>query len=179
MSSKPSKCLPGLLPSLPNLLTPLTFTRQCSLVLSPICENLHQHDISFSLHICVSLGVEAKLDNLNQLKVKGLVLGPLHTVQTDRPDTLNLQEVTPTQGDKEALISVIEKAERKGRSSFKNLKSTQMLPDSYRIQYYSVKKAQVPLLFSACFCFTLPFRHLCGARPDSKLPGICSLVHRS
>lgn len=61
-------------------------------------------------------GIEEKLDNINQLKVKGLVLGPLHTVQADRPETLDLQEINPIHGNKEALRTVIEKAKRKGIS---------------------------------------------------------------
>ncbi|XP_075943030.1 solute carrier family 3 member 2a isoform X2 [Anarhichas minor] len=61
-------------------------------------------------------GVEAKLDEINKLKVKGLVLGPLHTVQADNPETLNLQQIDPTQGKVEALVAVLEKAHKKGIS---------------------------------------------------------------
>lgn len=61
-------------------------------------------------------GVEAKLDSINQLKVKGLVLGPFHTLQVDEPNTLNLQEINPTQGKETDLVSVVEKAHRKGIS---------------------------------------------------------------
>lgn len=57
------------------------------------------------------------MDNINQLKVKGLVLGPLHTVQADQPSTLDLQNFDPMQGTKEELLAVLEKAHRKGRSS--------------------------------------------------------------
>lgn len=59
-------------------------------------------------------GIESKLDSINQLKVKGLVLGPLHTVQADRPSTLDLQTFDPQQGTKEELLGVLEKAHRKG-----------------------------------------------------------------
>ncbi|XP_059211412.1 solute carrier family 3 member 2a [Centropristis striata] len=61
-------------------------------------------------------GVEAKLDEINKLKVKGLVLGPLHTVQKDQVNTLNLEEIDPTQGNKEELAALLEKAHRKGIS---------------------------------------------------------------
>ncbi|XP_034712145.1 solute carrier family 3 member 2a isoform X1 [Etheostoma cragini] len=61
-------------------------------------------------------GVEAKLDEINKLKVKGLVLGPLHSVQADHPSTLNLKEINPTQGNEKALVAVIEKAHKKGIS---------------------------------------------------------------
>ncbi|XP_070785772.1 solute carrier family 3 member 2a [Enoplosus armatus] len=61
-------------------------------------------------------GVEAKLDAINQLKVKGLVLGPLHTVQADQPNTLNLEQIDPTLGTEKALVAVLEKAHKKGIS---------------------------------------------------------------
>ncbi|XP_028330751.1 solute carrier family 3 member 2a [Gouania willdenowi] len=61
-------------------------------------------------------GVEAKLDNMNQLKVKGLVLGPLHTVQADQPITLKLKEVDPKYGKEEHLKVVLDKAQKKGMS---------------------------------------------------------------
>lgn len=49
--------------------------------------------------------------------MKGLVLGPLHSVQADQPNTLNLQELDPNQGTEEELRSVFDKAHRKGRSA--------------------------------------------------------------
>nr|XP_057923032.1 solute carrier family 3 member 2a [Doryrhamphus excisus] len=61
-------------------------------------------------------GVEKKLDNVNQLKVKGLVLGPVHTVQADQPNTLDLKQIDPTQGSEEDMLIVLEKAHKKGIS---------------------------------------------------------------
>ncbi|XP_023259851.1 4F2 cell-surface antigen heavy chain [Seriola lalandi dorsalis] len=61
-------------------------------------------------------GVGAKLDDMNQLKVKGLVLGPLHTIQVDKPETLDFQTINPTQGNEKELITVLEKAHKKGIS---------------------------------------------------------------
>ncbi|XP_051918920.1 solute carrier family 3 member 2a [Hippocampus zosterae] len=61
-------------------------------------------------------GIEKKLDDVNQLKVKGLVLGPLHTVQADQPSTLDLKKIDPTQGSEKDLITVLEKAHKKGIS---------------------------------------------------------------
>lgn len=61
-------------------------------------------------------GAEKKLDSINQLKVKGLVLGPLHIVQADQPNTLNLKEIDPTQGKEEALVAMMERAHKKGIS---------------------------------------------------------------
>lgn len=67
------------------------------------------------------------MDNINQLKVKGLLLGPLHTVQTDKPETLDLTEINPIHGNKDALVKVIEKAARKGKTSWSALKLTHTL----------------------------------------------------
>ncbi|KAL3046536.1 hypothetical protein OYC64_004513 [Pagothenia borchgrevinki] len=61
-------------------------------------------------------GVEARLDEINKLKVKGLVLGPLHTIQPNMPATLNLKEIDPTKGNEPALRAVLEKAHKKGIS---------------------------------------------------------------
>lgn len=61
-------------------------------------------------------GVEEKLDNLNQLKVKGLILGPVHTVQVDHLSTLDLKTINPKFGKEEDLNSLLEKAHKKGIS---------------------------------------------------------------
>ncbi|XP_052417532.1 4F2 cell-surface antigen heavy chain-like [Carassius gibelio] len=61
-------------------------------------------------------GVEEKLDYLNQMKVKGLVLGPIHTVQADQSSTLELTSINPEFGSESQLISLMERAHRKGIS---------------------------------------------------------------
>lgn len=58
-------------------------------------------------------GVEAKLDEINRLKVKGLILGPLHITQEDKLPTLNLQAIDPALGTEKALAAVLEKAHKK------------------------------------------------------------------
>lgn len=84
---------------------------------SPLKALKHYLVSLYSFYFCP--GIESKLDNINQLKVKGLVLGPLHTVQVDQPSTLDLENFDPRQGTKEELLGVLEKAHRKGRSSDK------------------------------------------------------------
>lgn len=59
-------------------------------------------------------GVVEVLDRLDQLKVKGLVLGPLHTVQQDRVDTLNLVSMDPGVGTDQDLLVLLDKAHQKG-----------------------------------------------------------------
>uniref|UniRef100_A0A4W5QK02 Solute carrier family 3 member 2a n=1 Tax=Hucho hucho TaxID=62062 RepID=A0A4W5QK02_9TELE len=66
-------------------------------------------------------GVVEVLDRLNQLKVKGLVLGPLHTVQQDRVDTLNLVSMDPGVGTDQDLLALLDKAHKKGISVVLNL----------------------------------------------------------
>jgi len=61
-------------------------------------------------------GAEKKLENINQLKVKGLVLGPLHTVQDDNPFTLEPGTIDPSKGTEAALVALMEKAHKKGIS---------------------------------------------------------------
>lgn len=61
-------------------------------------------------------GVEEKLDYLNQMKVKGLVLGPIHTVQADQSSTLELTSINPEFGSESDLISLMDRAHRKGIS---------------------------------------------------------------
>jgi len=58
--------------------------------------------------------VEEKLDYLSQMKVKGLVLGPIHTVQADQPSTLELTAINPEIGSISELTSLMERAHRKG-----------------------------------------------------------------
>lgn len=61
-------------------------------------------------------GVEEKLDNLNQLKVKGLIIGPIHRVQADQPNTLDFTTIDPVVGNENDLNSLLEKAHKKGIS---------------------------------------------------------------
>ncbi|XP_066537626.1 amino acid transporter heavy chain SLC3A2-like [Hoplias malabaricus] len=61
-------------------------------------------------------GVEEKLDSLNQLKVKGLILGPIHNVQLNQPSTLDLKTINPVVGNEKGLNSLLERAHKKGIS---------------------------------------------------------------
>ncbi|XP_047661646.1 solute carrier family 3 member 2b isoform X2 [Tachysurus fulvidraco] len=57
-------------------------------------------------------GLEAKVGALGQLKVKGMIVGPIHVSTADQSDALNLTEITPSVGnlsDLEALISAAHK----------------------------------------------------------------------
>nr|AAI59203.1 Slc3a2 protein [Danio rerio] len=61
-------------------------------------------------------GVEEKLDYLSQMKVKGLVLGPVHSVQADQSSALELTSINPDFGSESELTSLLDRAHRKGIS---------------------------------------------------------------
>ncbi|KAL4648899.1 4F2 cell-surface antigen heavy chain-like [Arapaima gigas] len=61
-------------------------------------------------------GLVEKIDSLNQLKVKGLVVGPLHRVTQDSLPTLNFMEVNADIGSNEELKNLLDKAHKKGIS---------------------------------------------------------------
>uniref|UniRef100_A0A8C1KGW0 Zgc:158423 n=1 Tax=Cyprinus carpio TaxID=7962 RepID=A0A8C1KGW0_CYPCA len=58
-------------------------------------------------------GVEEKLDYMTQMKVKGLVLGPVHTVQADQLDKLNLVLIKLEVGTENDLESLLCQAQKK------------------------------------------------------------------
>ncbi|XP_030636432.1 4F2 cell-surface antigen heavy chain [Chanos chanos] len=60
--------------------------------------------------------IEEKLDSLGQLKVKGLILGPLHRVQKDQLSTLDLTSVDSLVGSNEDMESLLQRAHKKGLS---------------------------------------------------------------
>ncbi|XP_073693372.1 amino acid transporter heavy chain SLC3A2-like [Garra rufa] len=66
-------------------------------------------------------GVEKQLDYMSQMKMKGLVLGPIHTVQANQLDTLNLVSVNPEVGTEKDLESLLDQAHKKGVSIVLNL----------------------------------------------------------
>ncbi|XP_010901152.1 4F2 cell-surface antigen heavy chain [Esox lucius] len=66
-------------------------------------------------------GVVEVLDSLNQLKVKGLVLGPLHIVQEDTAISLDLLKIVPDVGTEEDLLVLLDKAHKKGMSVVLNM----------------------------------------------------------
>ncbi|XP_072518458.1 solute carrier family 3 member 2b [Salminus brasiliensis] len=61
-------------------------------------------------------GLEKKLDYVNKLKVKGLVIGPIHASIPDKPQDLNLQEISSDSGTLEQLIKVLAEAHKKSIS---------------------------------------------------------------
>lgn len=58
-------------------------------------------------------GLKGHLDYLSTLKVKGLVLGPIHKNQKDDVAGTNLQEIDPAVGSKEEFDSFLQSAKKK------------------------------------------------------------------
>ncbi|KAG7484040.1 hypothetical protein MATL_G00044790 [Megalops atlanticus] len=61
-------------------------------------------------------GVEEKIDSLNQLKVKGLILGPIHVTTADQWQSLNFAEIASEAGNLEQFKSLLRAAHKKGIS---------------------------------------------------------------
>ncbi|XP_048853976.1 solute carrier family 3 member 2b [Brienomyrus brachyistius] len=61
-------------------------------------------------------GVEEKMDALNKLKVKGLVLGPIHVANADKVSTLEFGEIAAEVGTLDQFKSLIHTAHKKGIS---------------------------------------------------------------
>uniref|UniRef100_A0A3B3YUV7 Glycosyl hydrolase family 13 catalytic domain-containing protein n=1 Tax=Poecilia mexicana TaxID=48701 RepID=A0A3B3YUV7_9TELE len=61
-------------------------------------------------------GVEQKMTSLSQLKVKGLVVGPIHVAPPDEAISLRFEEISPEAGNLEQFKGVIQAARRKGIS---------------------------------------------------------------
>ncbi|KAJ4921225.1 hypothetical protein JOQ06_021913, partial [Pogonophryne albipinna] len=61
-------------------------------------------------------GVEQKISSLSQLKVRGLVLGPVHVAPADDPMSLRFEEVSSEAGSLEQFKSLVQAAHKKGIS---------------------------------------------------------------
>ncbi|XP_053290570.1 4F2 cell-surface antigen heavy chain [Pleuronectes platessa] len=61
-------------------------------------------------------GLEQKVDALSQLKVKGVLLGPLHVAPPDEAVSLRFEEISPEVGNLEQFRGFVQTAHRKGIS---------------------------------------------------------------
>ncbi|OWK17564.1 SLC3A2 [Cervus elaphus hippelaphus] len=68
-----------------------------------------------SLELCFSIsGLKERLDYLSTLKVKGVVLGPIHKNQEDDLTETNLEQIDPIFGSQEDFESLLHSAMKKG-----------------------------------------------------------------
>lgn len=58
-------------------------------------------------------GLKGRLDYLSSLKVKGVVLGPIHKTQRDDVDGTDLEQIDPALGSKEEFESLLQSAKKK------------------------------------------------------------------
>uniref|UniRef100_UPI0037E855F2 solute carrier family 3 member 2b n=1 Tax=Semicossyphus pulcher TaxID=241346 RepID=UPI0037E855F2 len=61
-------------------------------------------------------GLEQSLGSLSQLKVRGLVVGPLHVAPADEAESLRFEEVSPDNGNLEQFKGFVQAAHKKGIS---------------------------------------------------------------
>ncbi len=59
-------------------------------------------------------GLEQKVNSLSQLKVKGLVVGPIHVAPADDPMSLSFDEVSSEVGNLEQFKGLVQAAHKKG-----------------------------------------------------------------
>ncbi|XP_070698880.1 amino acid transporter heavy chain SLC3A2-like [Pempheris klunzingeri] len=59
-------------------------------------------------------GLEQKIGSLSQLKVKGLVVGPIHVAPADEAMSLRFEEISPEAGSLEQFRGLVQAAHRKG-----------------------------------------------------------------
>ncbi|XP_051254933.1 solute carrier family 3 member 2b [Dicentrarchus labrax] len=61
-------------------------------------------------------GLEQKVGSLSQLKVQGLVVGPIHVAPADEAMSLRFEEISPEAGNLEQFKSLVQVAHKKGIS---------------------------------------------------------------
>ncbi|XP_072220943.1 solute carrier family 3 member 2b [Leuresthes tenuis] len=61
-------------------------------------------------------GLEQKINSLSELKVKGLVVGPIHIAPPDEDMSLRFEEISPEAGNLDQFKSLLHVAHRKGIS---------------------------------------------------------------
>ncbi|XP_056095428.1 solute carrier family 3 member 2b [Rhinichthys klamathensis goyatoka] len=59
-------------------------------------------------------GLAGKVQALDELKVKGLVIGPIHVSSADKPEDLNLTEISKEAGNASQFKEVIQAAHKRG-----------------------------------------------------------------
>ncbi|XP_036926987.1 4F2 cell-surface antigen heavy chain-like [Acanthopagrus latus] len=61
-------------------------------------------------------GLEQKVSSLSQLKVRGLVVGPIHVAPADNVEGLSFEEISPEAGNPEQFKVLVQTAHKKGIS---------------------------------------------------------------
>ncbi len=64
--------------------------------------------------VCPPAGLEQKISSLSELKVKGLVVGPIHVAPADDAMSLSFKEVSSEVGNLEQFKGLVQAAHKKG-----------------------------------------------------------------
>ncbi len=59
-------------------------------------------------------GVAEKVQTMDELKMKGLIIGPIHVSSADEPEKLQLTEISEEAGDLAQFQEVIKAAHKRG-----------------------------------------------------------------
>lgn len=79
-------------------------------------KNHHNSKLLLLLTVCVSTsGLEQKVNSLAQLKVKGLVVGPIHVAPPDEAVNLSFEEISPEAGNLDQFKGFVQAAHKKGQ----------------------------------------------------------------
>jgi len=66
-------------------------------------------------------GLEQKINSLSQLKVRGLVVGPIHIAPPDEDMSLRFEEISPEAGNLDQFKSLLHVAHKKGEDTLGDL----------------------------------------------------------
>lgn len=71
---------------------------------------------SESLHVYFLFpsGLADKVQAMDEVKVKGFIIGPIHVSSADKPEDLNLTEISEEAGDATQFAKLIHAAHRRG-----------------------------------------------------------------
>lgn len=55
-----------------------------------------------------------KVQTMDEVKVKGFIIGPIHVSSADKPEDLNLTEISKEAGNADQFTKLIQAAHRRG-----------------------------------------------------------------
>lgn len=71
-------------------------------------------DLNLSMFILFPSGLAEKVQTMDEVKVKGFIIGPIHVSSADKPEDLNLIEISKEAGDVEQFTKLIQAAHKRG-----------------------------------------------------------------
>lgn len=80
----------------------------------PLLSSIFCHAAYFTLIDCYPTGVADKVQAMDELKIKGLIIGPIHVSSADEPEKLKLTEISEEAGNLTQFQEVIKAAHKRG-----------------------------------------------------------------